>query len=45
MTEKVLSQVQTAEIRFLQKVHGMTLRDKVCSCGRCKVLNVELVLL
>ena len=29
MTEKTLSQVQTAEMGFLQRVHGVTFRDKV----------------
>jgi len=29
--ERVLSQVQVAELFFFQRVHGVTLRDKVCS--------------
>jgi len=32
MTERVLSQVQTADMRFLRRVHGAALHDKVRSC-------------
>jgi len=41
MTERVRSQVQAAEMGFSQKVHGVTLRDKVRSCGIHETLNVE----
>jgi len=41
MTERILSQVQVAEMGFLRKVHGVTLRDKVSSCEIRKALNVE----
>jgi len=33
--------VQAADIRFLRKVQGVTLRDKVRSCEIHEVLNVE----
>jgi len=32
MTEKILSQVQAAEMGILRRVHGVTFRDKVRSC-------------
>jgi len=41
MTERVLSQVQAAEMGFLRRLHGMTLRDKVRSCDICKGVNVS----
>jgi len=41
MIEKVLSQVQAAEIGLLRGVHGVTLRDKVRSCKTRKALNVD----
>jgi len=44
MTEKVISQVLTAEMGFLRRVHGVTLRDKVRSCEIRRALNVELLL-
>jgi len=31
-TERILSQVQAAEMEFLQIIYGLTLRDKVRSC-------------
>jgi len=31
-TERILFQVQVAEMGFLRRVHGVTLRDKVRSC-------------
>jgi len=36
----MLSLVQAAEMGFLRRVHGVTLRDKVPSCEIRKVLNV-----
>ena len=44
MTEGILSQVQAAEIGFLRRVYGVTLRDKVRSHEIRKALNVELLL-
>ena len=41
MIERILSQVQAAEMGFLRRVHGMTLCDKVRNCEICKALNVE----
>jgi len=41
MTERILSQVQMAEMGFLRRVHGVTLHDKVRSCEIHEVLNVE----
>jgi len=41
MTEGVQSQVQAAEMGFLPKHDGVTLRDKVRSCEISKALNVE----
>ena len=41
MTERALSQVQAAEMGFLRRVHGVTLRDKVRSCEIRKSLNVQ----
>jgi len=40
MTERILSQVQAAEMMFLRRVHRVTLRDKVRSCEIRKALNV-----
>ena len=45
MTEKVFSQMQAAEMGFLRRVHGVTLRDKVPSCEIRRALNVEPLLL
>jgi len=39
--EGILSQVQAAEMGFLRRVHGVTLRDKVRSCELLKALNIE----
>jgi len=33
--------VQAAEIGWFGRVHGVTLRDKVCSCEIRKTLNIE----
>ena len=41
MIEKMLSRVQVAETRFLRRVHGVVLRDKVHICEIRKDLNVE----
>jgi len=44
MTENILSQVQAAEMGLLQRVYGVALHDKVCSCEIRSALNVEPVL-
>jgi len=41
MTEIVLSQVQEVEMGFLQRVHGVTLHDKVRIYEIRKTLNVK----
>jgi len=41
ITEKALLQVQAAEIRFLQRVRGVTLPERVHSCETRKPLCVE----
>ena len=41
MTERVRSQVQASEMRFLQKIKGVTLFNKVCSSEIRKSLNIE----
>jgi len=41
MTEMISSQWQAAEMGFLGRVHGVTLRDKVRSCEIRRALNVE----
>jgi len=41
MTERVLFQVQVAEMGFLGRVHSVTLRDKVRNCESCEPLDVE----
>ena len=41
MTERMLSQVQAAEMVFLRRVHGVTLRGKVRSCEIRKAPNTE----
>jgi len=40
MTERVLSQVHTAEMGFLRRAYGEALRDKVRSCEIRKAFNV-----
>jgi len=45
MTKRVLSQVQAAEMGFLRRVQGVTLRPKVHSCEIRKVLTVDSLLL
>ena len=41
MTGRLLSQVQAAEMGFLQRSHGVTIRDKVGNSETRKTLNVE----
>ena len=41
MTEKVRSQVQASEMRFLRRIEGVTLLDKVRSSEIRKSLNVD----
>jgi len=41
MGERILSQVQAAEMAFMRKVHGVTLRDKLRSCEVRRAMNVE----
>jgi len=41
MTERVSSQVFVAEMELLRRIHGVALRDKVCSCI---AMNVEQLL-
>ena len=45
MTEKVRSQVQASEMRFLRRIEGVTLLDKVRSSEIRKSLNVDPLLL
>jgi len=40
MTEKLLSQVQAAQMGLLRRVHKMTFSDKVRSCQIRKALNI-----
>jgi len=41
MTERMLSQVQPAEIEFLRRIQSVKLRDKVSSCEYRENLNVR----
>ena len=41
MTERVRSQVQTSEMRFLQRIEGVTLFNKVHSSEIRKSLNIK----
>jgi len=41
MTQRVLHRVQVGDMGFLQRVYGMTLRNKVRSCEISKTLNVK----
>ena len=43
MTERVRSQVQVSEMRFLRKIEGVTLFNKVRSSEIRKSLNIELL--
>ena len=45
MIERVRSQVQASEMRFLRKIEGVTLLDKVRSSEIRKSLNIEPLLL
>ena len=45
MTERVRSQVQESEMRFLQRIEGVTLFNKVRSSEIRKSLNIEPLLL
>jgi len=45
MTERIRSQVQASEMRFLRKIEGVTLFDKVRSFEIRKSLNIEPLLL
>ena len=45
MTKRVRSQVQASEMRFLRKIKGVTLFNKVCSSEIQKSLNIKPLLL
>ena len=45
MTERVRSQVQASEMRFLRRIEGVTLFNKVRSSDIRKSLNIEILLL
>jgi len=45
VTERIQSQLQAYEMRFLQKIKGVTLFNKVSSSEIRKSLNIELLLL
>ena len=45
MNEKVRTQVQAAEMRFLRKISSLTLLDKVKSADIRECLNIESLLL
>ena len=45
MTKRLRSQVQASEMRFLRKIEGVTLFNKVRSSEIGKSLNIELLLL
>ena len=45
MTKRVRSQVQASEMRFLRRIEGVTLFNKVCSSEIRKSLNIEPFLL
>jgi len=45
MTERICLQVQASEMRFLQRIEGVTLFDKVRSSEIRKSLNIEPLLL
>jgi len=44
MTERILSQVQVAEMEFLRWLHSATFRDKVRRCEMRKTLSAEALL-
>jgi len=42
LAERVLCQVEAAELGFLRRVRSVTLHDKVlCSCEICETLNID----
>jgi len=41
MTERVLSQMQAAELGFLRRLHGVPVHNELCSCEIRKALNIE----
>ena len=45
MTKRVRSQVQASEMRFLRRIEGVTLFNKMCSSEIRKSLNIEPLLL
>ena len=45
MTERVRSRVQAFEMRFLRRIKGITLYNKVRSSGIRKSLNIDMLLL
>ena len=45
MTKRMRSQVQAFEMRFLQRIEGVTLFNKVCSSEIRKSLNIKPLLL
>jgi len=45
MANRVLFHAQAADMGYLRRVHGVTLRDKVHNCEIREVLNVEARLL
>ena len=45
MIKRVRSQVQASEMRFLRRIEGVTLFNKVCSSETRKSLNIEPLLL
>jgi len=45
MTERIRSQVQASEIRFLRRIEGVTLFNKVCSSEIRKSLKIAPLLL
>ena len=45
MTEKMQSQVQVSEMRFLRRIKGVTLLEKVCHSESINSLNVESLIL
>ena len=45
MTERVRSQVQASEVRFLRRIEGVTLFNKVCNSEIQKSINIKPLLL
>ena len=44
MTEEVRSQMQAYNMRFLQKIKGVTMFDKLCNTAIQESLNIESLL-